>query len=160
MVLSQFTSAAVVYSSSDAHLNLVLTPAATVIKVGDTATLNATLSNLQNSSIPNVCFGIEGFPTSGFITTITPECVDLQAHETFVASLNVTATPAAAPQNLTALIVASSGSLSTQAFLSVTVVPAISPLIPWAMILAFVGVITITMFYGSRRKRTRRRRSR
>ena len=92
--------------------SLTLEPSSVVIKVGDTATINAVLVNGQNMTFSQVCFNIEGFPSTGFITSITPECTALQPFENFTASLNVTATPAAAPQNVTALIVASGGTLS------------------------------------------------
>ena len=137
--------------------SLTLEPSSVVIKVGDTATISAVLVNGQNTTISQVCFQIEGFPSTGFITSITPECTTLQPFETMSASLNVTATPAAAPQNVTALIVASGGTLAVQAFLLVTVVPAISAWIPWSMIIAFVAILGLSLFYGNKHKRRRKR---
>ena len=137
--------------------SLILDPSSVVIKVGDTATISAVLVNGQNSTFSQVCFNIEGFPSTGFITSITPECTTLQPFENFTSSLNVTATPAAAPQNVTALIVARGGTFAVQAFLLVTVVPAISAWIPWSMIVVFVAILGLSLFYGNRRKRRRRR---
>jgi len=137
--------------------SLTLEPSSVVIKVGDTATISAVLVNGQNSTFTQICFNIEGFPSTGFITSITPECTTLQPFETISASLNVTATPAAAPQNVTALIVATGGTLVVQAFLLVTVVPAIPAWIPWSMIGVFVAILGLSLFWGNRRKRRRRR---
>ncbi|MGO9644765.1 MAG: hypothetical protein ACLPY5_08475 [Candidatus Bathyarchaeia archaeon] len=137
--------------------SLTLEPSSVVIKVGDTATISAVLVNGQNTTFSQVCFEIEGFPATGFITSITPECTALQPFETMTASLNVTATPAAAPQNVTALIVASGGTLAVQAFLLVTVVPAIPAWIPWSMIAVFIAILGLSLFYGNKRKRRRRK---
>jgi len=142
---------------SQSKPSLTLEPSAVVIKVGDTATVSAILANGQNTTFSQVCFNIEGFPATGFITSITPQCTTLQSFETINASLNVTATPAAAPQNVTALIVATGGALSVQAFLLVTVVPAISPWIPWSMIGVFVTILGLSLFYGNRRKGRKKR---
>ena len=146
-------SAKATNQTSQNQPSLTLEPSSVVIKVGDTATINAVLVNGQNMTFSQVCFDIEGFPSTGFITSITPECTALQPFENFTAMLNVTATPAAAPQNVTALIVASGGTLSVQAFLLVTVVPAISAWIPWSMIGVFVAILCLSLFYGNRRKR-------
>jgi hypothetical protein len=139
------------------RLVMSLQPSSVTIKVGDTATVNVILMNSQNNSIPQVCFDAEGFPSTGFITVIVPQCTPVQPYQTLTASLNVTATPAAAPQNVTALIVARGGTLVAQTFLYVTVVPALPAWIPWSMIGVFVAILGVSLFYGNTRKRHRRR---
>jgi len=146
-----------VFANATNKSSLTLEPSSVVIKVGDTATINAVLVNGQNTTFSKICFNIEGFPSTGFITSITPECTTLQPFENFTASLNVTATPAAAPQNVTALIVASGDTFAVQAFLLVTVVPAISAWIPWSMIIVFVAILSLSLFYGNKRKRRRKK---
>jgi hypothetical protein len=65
--------------------------------------------------------------------------------------LLVEATPAAAPQNFTAAILATSGNQTVSAPLTITVIPAISPWIPWLGILLFFLVIGLALFVGPRR---------
>ena len=144
-------------NADQTQTGLTLEPSSVVIKVGDTATINAVLANGQDETFSQVCFNIEGFPSTGFITSISPQCVTLQPLESVNAALNVTATPAAAPQNVTALIVASGGTFAAQAFLQVTVILAMSPLIPWSMIGVFVVILGVSLFYGNRRKQHKKR---
>lgn len=144
-------------TSQQAPLILSLQPSSVTIKVGDTATVKVILMNSQNASIPQVCFDAEGFPSTGFITVIVPQCTPVQPYQTLTVSLNVTATPAAAPQNVTALIVARGGTLIAQTFLYVTVVPALPAWIPWSMIGVFVAILGLSLFYGNKRKRPRKR---
>jgi hypothetical protein len=68
-------------------------------------------------------------------------------------TLIVEATPAAAPQNFTAAILAISGNENASAPLTITVVPAISPWIPWLGILLFFLVIGLALFVGPHRSR-------
>jgi len=155
----QFSVSTNVNGASDrqAGLALSLQPSSVTIKVGDTATVNVILMNSQNSSIPQVCFDAEGFPSTGFITVIVPQCTPVQPYQTLTAALNVTATPAAAPQNVTALIVARGGTVTAQTFLYVTVIPALPAWIPWSMIGGFVAVLGLSLFYGNKRKQHQRR---
>jgi hypothetical protein len=39
----------------------------------------------------------------------------------------------------------------------VTVVPAISAWIPWSMIIVFVAILSLSLFYGNKRKRRRKK---
>jgi hypothetical protein len=67
--------------------------------------------------------------------------------------LSVEATPAAAPQNFSVFVVASSATWSERAQLGITVVPALPAWIPWAMILAFILVFISSVVV--RKKRTK-----
>lgn len=115
-----------------------------VIRVGDSAVVNVSLSDLP-VSFGKVCFRLEGFPTSGFMTSIVPACVNLQQSDPVSSVLTVEATPAAAPQSFTALVVASNGNWSRSVPLDITVESAIPAWIPWSIILAFVAILTIPL---------------
>ena len=118
---------------------LTVTPASITIKVGDSANVNLTLSNSLLSL--KVCFEVENFPTSGFVTTFDPPCVS--ADSSNLAVLTVEATPAAAPQSFTAYVVATGGNWTETAPISVTVEPAMPAWIPWSIILVFVLILLI-----------------
>jgi len=118
---------------------LTVTPASITIKVGDSANVNLTLSNSLLSL--KVCFEVENFPTSGFVTTFDPLCVS--ADSSNLAVLTVEATPAAAPQSFTAYVVATGGNWTETAPISVTVEPAMPAWIPWSIILVFVLILLI-----------------
>lgn len=118
---------------------LTVTPPSITIKVGDSANVNLTLSNSLLSL--KVCFEVENFPTSGFVTTFDPPCVS--ADSSNLAVLTVEATPAAAPQSFTAYVVATGGNWTETAPISVTVEPAMPAWIPWSIILVFVLILLI-----------------
>ena len=130
---------------------LTVDPSAVTIKVGDSASVNLTTTS-SGVLGPQVCFSEQGFPSSGFNLTFLPTCAPL-TQQTMKTSLIVEATPAAAPQNFTAAILATSGNETASASLTITVVPAISPWIPWAGILLFFFVIGLALFVGPRRSR-------
>jgi len=140
-------------TSNGPNLNLIVDPSAVTIKVGDRALVNlTTITSMAPGS--TVCYSQEGFPSSGFNVTFLPTCFSLS--QTKVMSvLIVEATPAAAPQNFTAAILATSGNQTVSAPLTITVVPAISPWIPWAGILLFFVVIGLALFVGPRRSKKR-----
>lgn len=133
---------------SDSPLSLSANPSAVVIKVGANATINLTLTTAASSG--QACFGQEGFPDSGFILTFLPQCAAVQQPITRT-KLNVEATPAAAPQNFTALILATLGNQSASTPLTVTVVPAIPAWIPWLGVLVFFFVIGAALFIKPRK---------
>ena len=135
-------------AASDSELNLSLNPSAVVIKVGDNASI--TLTFATDEVLRQACFGEEGFPSSGFILIYLPQCAITQSQPTNT-ELIVEATPAAAPQNFTALILASIGNQTASAPLTVTVVPAIPPWIPWLGILLFFLVIGAALFVRPRK---------
>ncbi len=56
--------------ASDPELTLSANPSAAVIKVGDNATINLTLTSLNISG--SACFEEQGFPSSGFTLTLPP----------------------------------------------------------------------------------------
>ena len=119
---------------------LSVTPPSVVIKVGDSANVSLALSNFP-SDVNKVCFVVEDFPTSGFVTTFDPPC--LSAKSSNLAVLTVEATPAAAPQSFTAYVVATGGNWTGRAPINVTVEPAMPAWIPWSIILVFVLILLI-----------------
>jgi hypothetical protein len=139
-------------ATSSSQLNLSVNPSTVVIKVGDNATVGLTLTT--DEVLRQVCFGEEGFPSSGFIVIFLPQCAVTQEGPTNT-ELIVEATPAAAPQNFTAQIEATIGNQSTSAPLTVTVVPAISPWIPWLGIFLFFLVIGAALFVRPRKPKVK-----
>jgi hypothetical protein len=125
-------------------------PSAAVIKVGDKATINLTLTSV--GALGLACFGEQGFPDSGFILTFLPQCTQVEQPETR-AQLIVEATPAAAPQNFTANILASLGNITVSSPLTITVIPAIPAWIPWLGILLFFFVIGLALVVKPRKLR-------
>jgi hypothetical protein len=73
-------------------------------------------------------------------------------HPPLNAQLVVEATPAAAPQNFTAQILASVGNQTVSTPLTITVVPAIPAWIPWLGILVFFVVIGAALFVRPRKQ--------
>jgi hypothetical protein len=131
--------------------SLTVDPSAVTIKVGDSAFINLTTISAGISG-SQVCYSEQGFPSSGFNLTFLPECTPLTQLTTRTI-LIVGATPAAAPQNFTAAILAISGNETASAPLTITVVPAIAPWIPWLGILLFFVVIGLALFVGPRRSK-------
>ena len=119
---------------------LTVTPLSVVIKVGDSANVSLALSN-SPSGFNQVCFGVEDFPSSGFVTTFDPPCVSAESSN--LAVLTVKATPAAAPQSFTAYVVATGGNWTGRVPIDVTVEPAMPAWIPWSIILVFVLILLI-----------------
>jgi len=125
---------------------LTVTPSSVVIKVGDSANVSLALAPSPSG---RVCFDVEDFPTSGFITTFYPPCVST---ESSLAVLTVEATPAAAPQNFTAFVVATGGNWTARATINVTVEPAMPAWIPWSIILVFILILLIPVIVKRRPK--------
>jgi hypothetical protein len=121
--------------------NLMLDPASVVIKVGDKATVNLTVTN-SGAPVDKLCFGQEGFPDSGFVLTFLPQCSTLTVGS-LGALLTVEATAAAAPQNFTAMILAITGNETGQAALNVAVVPGIPTWVPWLIIVTFILLLLV-----------------
>jgi len=124
-----------------AHPTLTIDPPSLVIKVGQNASARVTLLG-SPTAYGLVCFSTEGFPTSGFITSMDPECVSPGPSKVINSTLSVEATPAAAPQSFNAFVVASGGNWSANAPIDVTVTPAMPVWIPWSIILAFILLLT------------------
>lgn len=135
-------SATSLVRASGSQLRLSSNPSSAVIKVGDKATINLTLTSVGVFGL--ACFGEQGFPDSGFTLTFLPQCDQVQQPVTNV-QLVVEATPAAAPQNFTATILATIGNLTVSTPLTITVVPAIPAWIPWLGILLFFLVIGLAL---------------
>ena len=136
--------------ASGLQLSLSDNPSAAVIKVGDKATINLTLTSVGISG--SACFEEQGFPQSGFTLTFLPQCVQVQPPMT-TAQLIVEATPAAAPQNFTATILATIGNETASTPLTITVIPAIPAWIPWLGILLFFLVIGLALTVKPRKLR-------
>lgn len=141
----------------DGAFGIMIEPSSVVIKVGEKSEIKVTVTNPEKVSGGQVCFNLEGFPASGFRTTFTPECADSQRGSVGTV-LTVEVTPAAAPQNVTAYIIAISGNQTAQTALNITVEPAMPAWIPWAGLLAFFSVLGIVIALKPRmpRKGTRR----
>jgi hypothetical protein len=138
------------------QLNLSADPSAAVIKVGDKATINLTVTESPATS-STVCFSQQGFPSSGFTLTFLPQCAPAPLGVAS-AQLVVEATPAAAPQNFTAVIVAVLGNQTASTPLTITVVPAIPAWIPWLGILLFFLVIGAALFVRPRKPKSKGKR--
>lgn len=136
--------------ASDPGLTLSANPSAAVIKVGDNATINLTLTSMGISG--SACFEEQGFPSSGFTLTFLPQCAQLRPPIT-ITQLIVVATPAAAPQNFTATILATIGNQTVSTPLTITVIPAIPAWIPWLGILLFFLVIGLALTVKPRKLR-------
>ena len=135
---------------------LSVRPSSVIIKVGDSARINLTLINSSVDSL-KICFSVEGFPTSGFITLIVPPCVNLQSSNTTVSVLTVEATPAAAPQSFNAFVVANGGNWTVKAPLSITVVPAMPAWIPWSIILVFILILIVPLMMRTKKPKHKRK---
>jgi len=134
------------------QIALSVSPSSAVIKVGGNATISLTVSSILTSQ--SVCFNEQGFPSSGFVLIFDPQCAALQ--DGIVKSqLTVEATPAAAPQNFTAYILATVANVTASAPLTITVIPAISPWIPWTGIVIFFLVIGAALFIKPRKSKSK-----
>jgi hypothetical protein len=147
---------------SQATFGVVIDPSTVTVKVGDKAEINVTITNPELVNGTQVCFSLDGFPSSGFITSFNPECSDSQHR--FGTILTVEVTPAAAPQTVTAYVIAStSGGQSAQAILNLSVEPAMPAWIPWLGLILFFAVLGIVIFWrpklpGKRTKRESKQR--
>src|SRR5208337_3701795 len=135
---------------------LTANPSSVVIKVGDSAKINLTLTKLPVNNL-KICFDVDGFPTSGFVTLTMPSCANLQSSGQATSVLTVEATPAAAPQSFTAFVVASDGNSTVRAPISITVVPAMPAWIPWSIILVFILILIIPLTIQSKKTKHRSR---
>lgn len=133
---------------------LTANPSSVVIKVGDSAKINLTLT--APVSPLKICLGVNGFPTSGFVTSIVPVCTSLQSGPT-ISVLTVEATPAAAPQSFTAFVVASSGNWTTRVPINITVEPAMPAWIPWSIILVFMIILILPLTIKTKKTKRKRR---
>ena len=130
---------------SQATFAVVINPSTVVVKVGDKAEINVTIMNPQLVNGTQVCFSLDGFPASGFRTSFNPECSD--SEHGFGTILTVEVTPAAAPQTVTAYVIANSSSQTAQALLSLSVEPAMPAWIPWLGLLLFFALLGLAIFW-------------
>jgi hypothetical protein len=157
--LSVLANAAHSGNPLDAGLGLTIDPSSVVIEVGEKARINVTVTTPEALGTGQICFEVQGFPETGFRTSFLPECATPQLGGIRTV-LTVEATPAAAPQNVTAFVIARSGSQVVQATLLVTVEPAIPPWVPWLGLLLFFSILGIAVAWTPRsaRKSAKRRR--
>lgn len=135
---------------------LTVDPSSVVVKVGQSARANITL---MGSSLSRgvVCFSVEGFPTSGFVTSFDPKCWKTEPSRSSVSILTVEATPAAAPQSFTAFVVANSGNWTERVPISILVEPAMPAWIPWSIILTFILILVTPLVVKKKKSKPRRR---
>lgn len=156
MVLLAAVSCAIpntAYSTSILQSEPILTvePSSVTIKVGDTASVNVTLTNPQINA-GEVCFSVDGFPTSGFIESFNPTCFNSKPLVETLTLMSVGATPAAAPQSFTAFVVATGLNWTVRSPINITVEPAMPAWIPWSIILVFMLVLIIPLFIKAKKK--------
>lgn len=156
------------YSSQPTQVGFGVTviPSSVVIRVGEKARINVTVTNAETAPAGQTCFSLEGFPDSGFRTSFVPECATFQLGK-ITATLTVEATPAAAPQSFAAFVIARSGGQTSKATLDVAVEPAFPPWIAWVGLLLFLLIFGIAIMgkpklsiRSIRRKRTSQRETR
>jgi hypothetical protein len=135
---------------------LAVDPSSVVVKVGQSARMNITLRD-SSLGLGMVCFSVDGFPTSGFVTTFEPRCWKTEVNRSAVSILTVEATPAAAPQSFTAFVVATSGNWTEKAPIGISVEPAMPAWVPWSIILAFLLILVGPIIVRKKRSKDRRR---
>lgn len=139
---------------------MTVVPSIVVIKVGEKATINITVTSGETAAIEQICFSLEGIPSSGFRTSFLPECAAFELGKV-TAILTVEATPAAAPQTVSAFVIGRSGSQVSRDGIEITVEPAFSPWIAWAGILLFFLMFGLSVMGKPKldmKKKIRRRR--
>lgn len=143
----------------DAGLDLTIDPSSVVMKVGEKARINVTVTTPEALGTGQICFEVQGFPESGFRTSFLPECAAPQLGAIRTV-LTVEVTPAAAPQNVTAFVIVRSSTQIAQATLLVTVEPAMPAWVPWLGLLLFFSILGIAIAWTPRstKKSARRRR--
>jgi hypothetical protein len=120
----------------DVTFGVMIEPSSITLKVGEKGNITVTILNPERVGGAQVCFAVDGFPTSGFRTSITPLCSSSE-HGVIGTTLTVEVTPAAAPQTVTAYVIAISGNQTAQAVLTVSVEPAMPAWVPWLGLLLF-----------------------
>jgi hypothetical protein len=123
---------------------ITLSSSSIVVKVGETVTVNVTLSNLEAPG--EVCYSVAGFPETGFQVSFNPVCS--KSNGRLASVLSVEATPAAAPQSFTALVIASYAGQTAQAPLSITVEPAMPVWVPWLGLGLFFLFLVAAVFWS------------
>lgn len=130
--------------SSEAGFTVTVVPSSVVIKVGETARINVTVTSAEAAPVGQVCFSLQGFPDSGLRASFLPECATSQSNR-ITATLTVEVTAAAAPQSFTAFVIARSEGQTAQTTLYVTVEPAFPPWITWIGILLFLLIFAMAI---------------
>jgi len=130
--------------ASDAAFGVALSPSSIVLKVGEKAGINVTITSPEKVNGTQVCFTLDGFPSSGFRTSFSPECSSFH-NGGFGTVLTVEVTPASAPQSVQGVVTASSGGQTAQAVLNLTVEPAMPAWIPWLGLILFFSVLGIAI---------------
>jgi hypothetical protein len=152
----------------DATFGVMIQPSSVTLKVGQKANISVTVISPEGVGGAQACFSVEGFPNSGFRASITPLYSDSQ-HGALGTILTVEVTPAAAPQTVTAYVIANNGNQTAKAVLNVSVEPAMPAWIPWLGLLLFFVLLGVGIAWRPRlpkrkagrlnRKQTKRRRT-
>lgn len=133
----------------DAAFGVMIQPSSITLKVGEKGNITVTIIDPERVSGAQVCFSVDGFPTSGFRTSITPLCANSE-HGVIGTILTVEVTPAAAPQTVTAYVIAISGNQTAQAVLTVSVEPAMPGWVPWLGLLLFFVLLGVGIAWRPR----------
>lgn len=146
LLFNLFLSTGVAYPSQlgEVGFGVTVVPSSVVIKVGEKARINVTVTNAYAARIGQVCFSLQGFPDSGFRTSFLPECATSQLSK-ITSILTVEVTPAVAPQSFTGLVIARSEGQTVQAPLNITVEPAFPPWITWVGLLLFLLTLGVAI---------------
>ena len=137
----------------DVTFGITVTPSSVVVKVGEKANVNVTLTNTGNMG--PVCLSLQGFPETGFRTSFEPECVIPQGSR-IASVLTIEATPAAAPQSFTAFVIAKIGSQTAQTPINVTVEPAMPAWVPWLGLVLFFLILGVAVMWRPKLRRKTR----
>jgi hypothetical protein len=130
-----------------AAFGVMIQPSTITLKVGEKGNITVIITDPERVSGTQVCFSVDGFPNSGFRTSITPLCSSSE-HGVVGTILTVEVTPAAAPQTVTAHVIAISGNQTAQAVLTVTVEPAMPGWVPWLGLLLFFVLLGVGIAWG------------
>jgi hypothetical protein len=138
----------------DAAFGVMIQPSSITLKVGEKGNITVTIINPERVSGAQVCFSVDGFPTSGFRTSITPLCSS-SARGAIGTILTVEVTPAAAPQTVIAYVIAIGGNQTAQAVLTVSVEPAMPGWVPWLGLLLFFVLLGVGIAWRPRSPKRR-----
>jgi hypothetical protein len=123
----------------DATFGVTLLPSSITLKVGEKANISVTITHPETVDGTQVCYALDGFPSSGFRTSFNPTCSDTS--HGYSTILVVEATPAAAPQTVEGYVIASSASQTAQAVFNLSVEPAMPAWIPWLGLILFFSLL-------------------
>jgi hypothetical protein len=139
----------------DATFGVTLLPSSIALKVGEKANISVTITQPETVDGTQVCYTLDGFPSSGFITSFNPTCSG-PSHG-YSTILMVEATPAAAPQTVEGYVIASSVGQTAQAVLNLSVQPAMPAWIPWLGLILFFSLLGAAVLWRPKLTRSPRK---